>query len=143
MSLEPGSEAELADAVRAARGGGRSLRIRGGGTRDGLGHAVDADEILDVGGLSGITLYEPGALTLVVGAGTPLAEVVDALAAENQMLPFEPMGFGAIAGAMPRGSDGRRGRGRRARRGLDDRRRRRDQRLGPRAASRPGPAATR
>jgi glycolate oxidase FAD binding subunit len=36
-------------------------------------------------------LYEPGALTIVSGAGTPLAEVEAALAAENQRLPFEPM----------------------------------------------------
>ena len=42
--------------------------------------------------LSGITLYEPGALTLVVKAGTPMAEVEDALAAEGQMLAFEPPG---------------------------------------------------
>ena len=41
-------------------------------------------------GLAGITLYEPGALTLVVRAGTPLAEVEAALAAEGQRLPFEP-----------------------------------------------------
>ena len=104
MSLAPGTETELAEAVRAAHGDGRSLRIRGGGTRAGFGHAVEADDTLDVGALSGITLYEPGALTLVVGAGTPLSEVVDALAAENQMLPFEPMTFDAIGGGD--GDDG-------------------------------------
>lgn len=35
-------------------------------------------------------LYEPGALTLVVGAGTPLAEVEATLAEEGQRLAFEP-----------------------------------------------------
>ncbi|MEM9268367.1 MAG: FAD-binding protein, partial [Pseudomonadota bacterium] len=47
-------------------------------------------EVLETGGLSGITLYEPGALTLVAQAGTPLSEVEATLDAENQMLPFEP-----------------------------------------------------
>ena len=108
MSLRPGTETELAEAVRGAHGDGRRLRIRGGGTRGGLGHAIEADETLDVGALSGITLHEPGALTLVVGAGTPLSEVVDALAAEHQMLPFEPMTFDAIGGGSDAG-EGERG----------------------------------
>ena len=59
------SEAELAEAIRGAAG---PLDIRGGGTRRGPG----AGSALQVG-ISGITLYEPGALTLIAGAGTPLA----------------------------------------------------------------------
>lgn len=81
--MRPADEAELAEAVRAATG---PLRILGGGTR-GVGSC--AGEALETGGLSGITLYEPGALTLVARAGTPLARVDEALAAEGQRLPFE------------------------------------------------------
>jgi glycolate oxidase FAD binding subunit len=92
--MTPASEAEVAEAVRATRG---PLAIEGGGTR-GVGHAV-AGERLSVTGLAGITLYEPGALTLVVRAGTPLAEVEAALAAEGQMLPFEPWDGRALSGA--------------------------------------------
>ena len=99
MSLRPGTEAELADAIRAAHADRRTLEVRGGGTRAGLGGPVEADETLETGGLAGITLHEPGALTLVVRAGTPLAEVNAALEAENQMLPFEPMTFAAIGDA--------------------------------------------
>ena len=54
---------------------------------------------LATSGLAGITLYEPGALTLVVRAGTPLAEVEAALAAEGQVLPFEPWDGRALTGA--------------------------------------------
>ena len=104
MSLRPGTEAELADAVRAAHADRRTLEVRGGGTRAGLGGPVEADETLETGGLAGITLYEPGALTLVVRAGTPLAEVNAALEAENQMLPFEPMTFAAIGAAGAAGA---------------------------------------
>jgi glycolate oxidase FAD binding subunit len=57
-----------------------------------------AGEVLSVAGLSGIELYEPGALTIVAKAGTPLAEVEAALAAENQRLPFEPMDLRGLLG---------------------------------------------
>src|SRR5207253_8114834 len=46
---------------------------------------------------SGIVAYEPKELVLSVRAGTPLAEVEAALAAERQMLPFEPPHFAPAA----------------------------------------------
>ena len=88
------SERELAAAVRGAAG---ALRIVGGGTR-GIGKPV-AGQVLSVAGMSGIELYEPGALTIVARAGTPLAEVEAALAAENQRLPFEPMDHRGLLGS--------------------------------------------
>ena len=97
MNARPTSEAELAEIVRAAAAAGRPLEIRGGGTR-GIGHAVDGTP-LETGGLTGISLYEPGSLTLVARAGTPLAEVEAALAAEGQRLPFEPWDARALTGA--------------------------------------------
>ncbi|HUF57078.1 MAG TPA: glycolate oxidase subunit GlcE [Thermohalobaculum sp.] len=89
--LRPADEAELAEAVAEAAARRTPLEIRGGGTRAGLGRPVQAERTLSTAGLIGITLYEPGALTLVVRAGTPLREVEETLAAEGQMLPFEPM----------------------------------------------------
>jgi glycolate oxidase FAD binding subunit len=86
-------EEELAEAIRGA---GAPFRIRGGGTRD-VGRPV-AGEVLEVSGLSGITLHEPGALTLVAGAGTALAEVEAALAAEGQRLAFEPADWRGLLG---------------------------------------------
>jgi glycolate oxidase FAD binding subunit len=96
-TLAPGSEEELAETVRAAAAASRPLAIEGGGTR-GLGHPV-AGERLSTAGLAGIPLYEPGALTLVARAGTPLAEIEAVLAADNQMLPFEPWDARALTGA--------------------------------------------
>ena len=95
--MTPRDEADVAEAVRAAAGRGEPLEIRGGDTR-GLGHAV-AGAPLALSGLTGITLYEPGALTLVARAGTPLDEVEAALAAEGQRLPFEPWDGRALSGA--------------------------------------------
>lgn len=81
--MRPSSEAELAEAVAGASG---PLLVRGGGTRT-IGQAVG--EVLETSGLSGVELYEPGALTLVVRAGTALAEVEQVLAGERQRLAFE------------------------------------------------------
>ncbi|MEO0680490.1 MAG: FAD-binding protein [Pseudomonadota bacterium] len=94
--MRPGSEAELAEAVA---GLSAPIEVRGGGTRGGLGRPVQAAETLTTEGLSGVSLYEPGALTLVAGAGTPLAEVEAALAAEGQRLPFEPMDHRGLLGS--------------------------------------------
>ena len=95
--LTPGTEDELAAMVAEAHSTRTRLQIRGGGTRD-YGNPVRADAVVDMTGLSGITLYDPGALTLVAQAGTPLAEIERALAAEGQMLPFEPMDHRGILG---------------------------------------------
>ncbi|MEZ5913384.1 MAG: FAD-binding protein [Paracoccaceae bacterium] len=90
--MTPRSEAELAEIIREAKA---PLRIEGGGTRA-IGTADG--EVLKTGGLSGIRHYEPGALTLVAGAGTPLAEVEATLAAEGQRLAFEPPDLRAVLG---------------------------------------------
>lgn len=91
--MTPKTEQELAEAIASAKG---ALRITGGGTRD-IGNPV-VGETLRTSGLSGITLYEPGALTLVAQAGTPVAEIESALDSENQRLAFEPMDHRTLLG---------------------------------------------
>ncbi|MBY0351966.1 FAD-binding protein [Tabrizicola sp.] len=81
--MRPTTEADLAEAIAAATA---PLLVRGGGTRT-IGQAVG--DVLETGGLTGVALYEPGALTLVVRAGTPVAEVERVLAADRQRLAFE------------------------------------------------------
>lgn len=90
--ISPTSEAELCEAVSKASG---PLRISGGGTRP-VGKVTG--EALSLSNLSGIELYEPGALTIVAKAGTPVHEIEAALAAENQRLPFEPMDHRRLLG---------------------------------------------
>ena len=89
--MRPTTEDDLAALVRGTTG---PLLVQGGGTRGPLAEG----DLLETGGLSGIVLYEPAALTLVVRAGTPLAEVQAALAAEGQRLPFEPGEMGGLLG---------------------------------------------
>ena len=91
--MKPETEAELAECVACT---GEPLQVMGGGTRW-LGRSNDGARLVTAG-LSGITRYEPGALTLVAQAGTPLQEIEAALEAEGQRLPFEPMDHRALMG---------------------------------------------
>jgi glycolate oxidase FAD binding subunit len=93
--MEP-ALAELSDRIRAAAAAGSPLRIRGGGTKDFYGERLEG-EPLDTRGLRGIVSYEPSELVVTVRAGTPLAELEQALAERGQCLPFEPPHFGAGA----------------------------------------------
>ncbi|MGZ3184888.1 MAG: glycolate oxidase subunit GlcE [Telluria sp.] len=84
------------DQVRSAAAEGRSLRIRGGGTKDWYGQRLEGD-VLDTRTYSGIIDYEPTELVITARSGTPLAEIEAALAEKNQFLAFEPPHFGADA----------------------------------------------
>ena len=89
--IEITSEADLSAAIAGAEG---SICVRGGGTRG----IEAAGQVLSVAGLSGITLYEPGALTLVAQAGTPVVDIEKELAKHNQRLAFEPMDHRGLLG---------------------------------------------
>ena len=97
--------AQITDRVRAAAADQTPLRLRGGGTKDFWGLALQG-EVLDTRVLRGILSYEPSELVVTVRAGTPLAELEAALAEQGQCLPFEPPHFartaadGATVGGM-------------------------------------------
>jgi glycolate oxidase FAD binding subunit len=99
---------QLRQQVLAAAADKRSLRIRGGGTKDWYGQALQGD-ILDTRAFSGIVDYEPTELVITARCGTPLAEIDAALAERGQMLAFEPPHFGENAtfgGAIAAGLSG-------------------------------------
>lgn len=90
--MTPRTEAELAEMIAAAK---QPLNVIGGGTRSAVAPKGD---VLTARGLSGISLYEPGSLTLVAQAGTALADIEAALDVEGQRLPFEPMDYRGLLG---------------------------------------------
>ncbi len=90
--MKPQTEAELAEIIAGANG---PLHITGGSTRP-IGRTKGA--ALSTAGLSGVTLYEPGALTIVAKAGTPVTTIEAELAKENQRLAFEPMDHRGLLG---------------------------------------------
>ena len=91
----------LIDAVRHAAADGRTLRLRGGGTKDFWGQSLTG-EVLDTRGYQGIVSYEPSELVVTARCGTPLAELEAVLDEKGQYLAFEPphFGVGATVGGM-------------------------------------------
>jgi len=97
----------FAESVRAASGRGAPLRLRGGGTKDFYGQALEG-EVLDTLAYSGIVAYEPSELVITARCGTKLAEIEAAMRERGQMLAFEPPHFGeaTLGGTIAAGLSG-------------------------------------
>ncbi len=89
--LTPSTEAEAAELIREHAAKKTPLHIRGGGTRAGFGNVVTAEATLSSSSLTGIVEYNPAEMVLTARAGTPVAEIEAALAANGQGMAFEPM----------------------------------------------------
>ncbi|MCY4308053.1 MAG: FAD-binding protein [Rhodobacteraceae bacterium] len=91
--MRPASESELANLIT-----GRTSPVIpcGGGTRP-IGLS-SAGERLYLDNLNRVTQYEPGALTLVAEAGTPLKTIFEILNEKGQMFPFEPIDYRGLLG---------------------------------------------
>ena len=99
---------QLAHAIREAAAKRTALRIRGGGTKDFYGGALQG-EVLETRAYTGIVDYDPTELVLVARSGTKLAEVDALLREHGQMLGFEPPHFGdaaTIGGCIAAGLSG-------------------------------------
>ena len=100
-TLRPTTEDEAIEAVGWACEGERALEIVSGGSRRGVGRPANAEAVLDLSGLTGITLYEPEELVLTAGPGTALSEIAARLAQHGQTLAFEPPDLGPLLGTAP------------------------------------------
>lgn len=85
--LQPGSSAELADAIRSTP----HLVAVGAGTKPRLARVPEKFTPLSTAKLRGIIEYEPSEFTFTAFAGTPLREIIAALAERGQYLPFDPL----------------------------------------------------
>lgn len=105
---------ELCEQVVTARAAQRPVFIRGGGTKSFYGEIsgiedLERYDVLDLSGYQGIVNYQPAELVLTARAGTLLSDVEAALAAQNQMLAFEPPRFGpasTLGGCVAAGLSG-------------------------------------
>ncbi len=77
------------------------IEVVGQGSKRLIGRPMQTAATLDLSHLTGITLYEPDELVLSARAGTPLAEIGEALDEAGQMLAFEPMDYGPLLGTEP------------------------------------------
>ena len=105
---------ELQDRIRAAANDKTPLKIVGGDSKNFYGNDVskmNKVSILETRIHQGIISYEPSELVITARAGTPLKDIQNVLAENNQMLPFEPPHFGqhaTLGGAIATGLSGSR-----------------------------------
>ena len=83
VTLAPDSESDVREVLLSET---EPLHIAGGQSR----LKATEKKIISTAQLNGIVEYEPGALTMVAKAGTPLSVIKDTLKKENQQLAFEP-----------------------------------------------------
>jgi glycolate oxidase FAD binding subunit len=98
----------FAEVVRAASGRRAPLRLRGGGTKDFYGQALEG-EVHDTRGYNGIVAYEPSELVITARCGTTLADIETAMSGHGQLLAFEPPHFGegaTLGGTVAAGLSG-------------------------------------
>jgi glycolate oxidase FAD binding subunit len=88
--IRPADAAACARAVADSAQAGRSLRIRGGGTKDYLGEVRPTDAVLDTTALTGVVAHVPADLTVTVAAGTRFADLRTALGRAGQFVPLDP-----------------------------------------------------
>lgn len=98
--LKPENPAQVLEAVQWAVANKAPLDVQGRGTKKSLGRLVEADQVLDMSGLSGIIDYQPSELYVTAHAGTPLADIQTALQEQNQQLMFEPPDYGPLLGGL-------------------------------------------
>jgi len=99
--LHPTSADELADIITHAATEGRKLALQAGNSKGAIGAPEREAAIVDMTSFAGVIDYDPPELVLTVGPGTPLAEVQALVAAERQMLAFDPFDHGPIFGKAP------------------------------------------
>lgn len=96
----PTTLAELREAVLDGRG---TLRLTGAGTaHDWAGDPEPADTEVDMRGVAGVVVHNPGDMTVEVRAGTPLRELQAVLAEHGQRVAFDSarVDAGATVGGL-------------------------------------------
>ncbi len=112
--ITPRDQEEVAVLLQAATRDGLALTIRGGGTKAGWRPAPDrCDALLATTALTGIVDHQPGDMTLVARAGTPIVKIqatVTSDATHRQRLMLDSVGgpaatLGGCSQRAPRALD--------------------------------------
>ncbi len=97
-NMRPVDEREFSRLLAEATATATPITLVGGGSKENVGRPTQAAASVSTRGLRGITLYEPSEMVMSARAGTALSQIEDALAARGQMLAFEPIDLGPLAG---------------------------------------------
>ena len=95
----PKSAAEVLTLVAEAGAAGRRLEIIGAGTKRSIGAAPGADAVLSLAKLAKVVDYAPEELVLTAQPGARISDLERLVAAEGQMLPFEPPHLTGLLGS--------------------------------------------
>lgn len=88
--LRPNDLADARDAMLEAAKANHTVLIRGAGTAQTWGAAVDdVDVVLDTTGLDQLVAYNPADMTVAVGAGMPLLRLQSELAEQGQRIALD------------------------------------------------------
>lgn len=94
----PAVEWELRSMVGQLVSSRRAAEVIGHGSLRALGRPLSADVTISTASMRGITLYQPNELVMSAKTGTPLSDIESELAANGQMLAFEPMDLAPATG---------------------------------------------
>jgi glycolate oxidase FAD binding subunit len=97
-NMRPVDEREFSRVLAEATATGTPLALMGAGSKQAIGRPINADATVSTRSMRGVTLYEPSEMVMSARAGTPLAQVEEALAEHRQMLPFEPVELAGVSG---------------------------------------------
>ncbi len=100
--IRPADAGELRQVVAEAAAHGQILEARGRGGKRDVGVPRRTAAIVDLGAFTGVVDYEPSELVLTVKPATPLTDIEALLAANGQMLAFEPWDQGVLFGRTER-----------------------------------------
>jgi glycolate oxidase FAD binding subunit len=96
--VKPATEWELQRTLAEASAGGMPVETIGAGSKRAIGRPLQTALTMTTSSLTGVRLYEPTELVMSARAGTPLARIESELAAQGQMLAFEPVDLAPVLG---------------------------------------------
>lgn len=107
FAVAPRTLEEAAEVIAHAADQGMPVGIVGAGTHTGIGGPTTADLVVATSRLGGVIDYEPEDLTVVVGAGTRVADLAAMLADDGltAVLPETP-GDATVGGTIAAGASG-------------------------------------
>jgi glycolate oxidase FAD binding subunit len=98
-NMRPVDEREFSRVLAEATATNTPLEVMGAGSKQRIGRPMQTAANVSSRALRGITLYEPNEMVMAARAGTPVAQIEEALVERGQMLAFEPVELGLLAGS--------------------------------------------
>jgi glycolate dehydrogenase FAD-binding subunit len=92
----PDNDGQLVELIQSGLANGSRFSIQGHNTKAGFGYEQETEAGISTTCLNGILDYEPAELVMRAKAGTPLADIEDALSQHDQHLAFEPAKLGRL-----------------------------------------------